>query len=368
MVTKQKLSVKSTCGQRPAGTVWAVWALAALGCGPLAHKEADSALVTADLRGGAADMARPHDSAPATGRDWVNLPAVVQLDTPEDIYALGDIHADYDRLVKLLLTYKLLAAVPVQPALGQWAGGRAVLVVTGDVIDKYNQGLKALALLQALRDSAAAAGGRVIVTLGNHEAEFLADPTTSKVEDFVKELTSAGISPSDVAAGRHPLGVYLRGLPAAARVRDWFFCHAGNTAGRTLAKLTADIQSGVDLQGFGTPALSDDDSLLEARLDPTPWWERTGDPMGTLSQYVTALGVGHIVMGHQPSKYTFSDGKVRNKGQMFQRFGILFLTDVGLSHGVDYSKGALLRIKTEGSATSATALYADGTKTELWKG
>jgi hypothetical protein len=133
------------------------------------------------------------------------LPAVVQLDTREDIYALGDIHADYDRLVALLVTHKLLAAVPAQPLAAQWAAGHAVLVVTGDVIDKWTQGLKALTL-------------------------------------------------------------------------------------------------------------------------------------------------------------------VRSKGLVYQRFGMVFLTDVGLSQGVDYSKGALLRIQTTGTQTTATAQYADGTVTELWKG
>lgn len=364
---KRKTSLGRVGWQSPAGPACAIWALATLGCTPAPPPAGDGVKPSPDLSTGVVDMALPVDSATATGRDWAALPAVVQLDTTADIYALGDVHADYDRLVALLVKHKLLAAAPAQPAAAQWAAGSAVLVVTGDLIDKYTQGLKVLALLQALRDSAAAAGGRVIVTLGNHEAEFLADPTSDKVADFVKELNSAGISVSDVATGLHPLGRYLRELPAAARVRDWFFCHAGNTSGRTLAKLAADIQSGVDKQGFGTPVLLADDSLLEARLDPMPWWERSGDPQGTLAQYVKALGVAHLVMGHQPGKYTFSDNKVRNTGQMFQRFGILFMTDVGMSRDVDYSKGALLQIKTAGTQTTATALYADGTQTELWK-
>lgn len=324
-----------------------------------------------DLRVAPADLSRPGqtpDSAMGAARDWNALPAVVQLDTAEDIYALGDIHADYDRLVALLLTYQLLAEVPARPEAAQWNAGPAVLVVTGDLIDKWNQGLKVLALLQALRDSASAAGGRVIVTLGNHEAEFLADPNADKVAEFKMELLAAGISADDVAAGRHPLGTYLRGLPAAARVRDWFFCHAGNTAGRTMASLIADIQSGMEAEGFKTAALLDPDSLLEARVDPTPWWERKGDPMGTLSMYAQALGVAHIVMGHQPGSYVFSDGSKRSRGLMFQRFGLLFMLDVGMSQGIKYSQGALLRIRTKGGITTATALNADGTRTQLWQG
>jgi len=214
------------------GAAWVSWTAAALlaGCMALLQDSPDAApAASPDLSPPVGDLARPLDSAAAGFRDWRALPAVVQLDTTADIYALGDIHADYDRLVALLVTQKLLAAVPAMPTDAKWGAGPAVLVVTGDVIDKWTQGLKALALLQALRDSAAAVGGQVIVTLGNHEAEFLADPTDPKAADFSSELKSAGIAAAEVAAGRHPLGVYLRGLPVAARVRDWFFCHAGNT-------------------------------------------------------------------------------------------------------------------------------------------
>jgi hypothetical protein len=44
-------------------------------------------------------------------RDWSIHPAIVELDTTENIYALGDIHGDYKRLVKLLVAGRLLAEV-----------------------------------------------------------------------------------------------------------------------------------------------------------------------------------------------------------------------------------------------------------------
>ena len=61
-----------------------------------------------------------------------------------------------------------------------WAtgAGRRVLVVVADVIDKGDQSLASIDLLTALEAEALAAGGRVVVILGNHEAEFLADPAT----------------------------------------------------------------------------------------------------------------------------------------------------------------------------------------------
>ncbi len=97
-----------------------------------------------------------------------------------------------------------------------------------------------------MQAEAAKAGGRVVVTLGNHEAEFLADPLNKKAADFIKEMKTSGLKPEDVAAGKDALGIgeWLRSLPAAARVNDWFFAHAGNTHNRTLPKLREDLQGG----------------------------------------------------------------------------------------------------------------------------
>src|SRR5262249_23656059 len=119
---------------------------------------------------------------------------------------------------------------------------------------------------------------------------------------------------------------------------------------------------------YGAPVLLSDDSLLEARVDPKPWWELSGDPASNLGNNAKALGAKHIVMGHQPGKYTFADNSTRDKGKLFPRYGVLFLIDAGMSHGVDYSKGGLLYIQTGASQTTATALYADGSSTQLWKG
>jgi hypothetical protein len=43
----------------------------------------------------------------ARRRDWSSQPAIVKLDTTEAVYALGDIHGDYKRLVKLLFACRV---------------------------------------------------------------------------------------------------------------------------------------------------------------------------------------------------------------------------------------------------------------------
>ncbi len=76
----------------------------------------------------------------------------------------------------------------------------------------------------------------------------------------------------------------------------------------------------------------------------------------------TTLGVHHIVEGHVPSEVRFAEGIVREPGEMFQCFGMLFLIDTGMSQGVDDSVGAVLRI----TLRDATATFPDGKRTLLW--
>jgi Calcineurin-like phosphoesterase len=305
-------------------------------------------------------------------RNWGQCPAVVIVDTTEVVYALGDTHGDYDRLVKLLVAGKLIAAVPASPEQVTWSGGKSILVVTGDMIDKWNHSLGVIALMRALVTSAASQGGRVVISVGNHEAEFLNDPQSDKTKDFQQELKSAAIKPKDVADGtdRQGIGQFLLCLPFASRVNGWFFAHAGSTKGRTLQQLITDLQTGVDQDGYSAKVLLGDKGLLEARMKP-PWWEKDGDkPIDSearLLSYADSLGVKHIVFGHQPGTYTFNDGSSRQKGTMFTNFdGLVFLIDVGMSHGVDYSKGALLQIAHGSSSDTATALFPDGTHKQLW--
>jgi diadenosine tetraphosphatase ApaH/serine/threonine PP2A family protein phosphatase len=311
----------------------------------------------------------------APRRDWKANPAIVEIDTPEDIYALGDVHGDYERLLTVLVAAKIIPGDPGAPEKVQWQAGKAVLVCTGDFINKWNQSLQVIALFRSLQTSAARAGGRFVVTLGNHEADFLAGGLGKKTADFVNDLARQGLKPKDVIAGgdRAGIGAWLRSLPAAARVNDWFFAHAGNTHGRTLAQLRDDLQTGIDKQGYAAAVLQDSDSLLQARMHPQPWWEGEADtgPQSKekLARCVQALGARHLVIGHQPGKVQFADKSVRKLGELSQHFdGLIFLIDTGMSRGVGYSTGAVLRIHTADKAVRVFRIPSSGKAAEIWSG
>ena len=295
--------------------------------------------------------------ARAGARDWSAHPAIEQLAGAPSLYIFSDVHADYPALIKLL------AGAGVIDAAHRWKAGDAALVVVGDLIDKGPDAVDVIRFFIALQASAAAAGGHVIVTMGNHEAQFLADPQNSKAtasDGFDPELRAAGLSPESVAAGVGDVGLFVRDLPFAARVGDWFFAHAGNTGGRTLAQLSSDLQRGVDAAGFGAPVLSASDSLLEMKFSERIFWEAFGKPEATLAQWTSALGVHHVVMGHQPAAVTFADGVQRKADTIFQRYGTIFLVDTGLSEGVDGTGGAILHVPNPADAGSAEVITPDG--------
>jgi hypothetical protein len=300
-------------------------------------------------------------------RDWNQFPPVVSVDGAPELWVVSDVHGDYMAFTQLLAAAGIIASVPDSPGNVQWNAARAVLVIVGDLIDKGPDAPDVVRLAAALQASATAAGGRVVVTMGNHEAEFLADPENSKAtstDGIDPELAAIGLTPEQTAAGGNDIGRFIRDLPFAARVNNWFFAHGGKTDGRSIAQLDHDLQTGVDAAGFGAPVLSAADSMLEARLSKSgpQWWDATGDAQGLLSQWASALGAEHMVMGHQPGQVGFADGSTRGSDTMAQHYGgLIFLIDTGLSVGADATGGALLHVLAPGGANESwEAVFPDG--------
>lgn len=313
----------------------------------------EAAVTDAASGGGPSGASGPSGSTSTrTARDWNRFPAVVETKTEADVVGLGDVHGGYDRLVKLLLAGGLIRGTAGGGY--SWQGGRTVLVSVGDLIDKGTDSLRVLDLMMALEQQARAAGGAVIVTLGNHEAEFLADPGNKKAKrEFDQELRGKGLDPEAVAAGQAPYGAWLADRPVAARVNAWFFAHAGNSSGASDAEIARRYEQAVNGGQWGSRFLIGDDSILEAQK----WWKG-----GDLAASLAALGAGHIVFGHDP-------GAFKQPGRMAQRFdGRLFLIDVGMSPAVNYSEGALLVVHRAGNAEQAVSVEASGRRTTLWQG
>jgi hypothetical protein len=296
-------------------------------------------------------------------RDWAAFPAVFTFTGATEIDALGDIHGDPSAMVRVLRAGGVISSAGPPYT---WTGGSRILIVTGDVIDKGDKALTVIDILSALEPQAKAAGGHLVVTLGNHEAEFLADPKSDKTSDFQAELEDAGLDPAAVAAGASPYGAWLRTRPLAALIDGWFFSHGGSTGGRTAAGIAATFQAKFEGGAFGDPFLIGDSSVLEAQV----WWTTESSSTQVIDHNLTALPAAHLVFGHDPGKVSFPDDPqgTRAEGEMVMRYeGRIFMIDTGMSDAVGYTKGALLRIQ-RGSPTTATAVHADGTTKLLWSG
>lgn len=83
--------------------------------------------------------------------------------TEERVVAVGDVHGAYEPLVGLLTELGLISAG------GRWSGGRAHLVMLGDLVDRGPRSRDVMDLVMRLQGEAVEAGGRVHMVLGNHE-------------------------------------------------------------------------------------------------------------------------------------------------------------------------------------------------------
>jgi hypothetical protein len=139
--------------------------------------------------------------------------------------AIGDIHGDFDAFVGILQRARLIDAK------NRWSGGNAILVQTGDFLDRGAKGRAVMDLLMALQSDARRQGGRVIVLMGNHEAmNIYGDLRYVSDGDYASFADSKGDGRRRRCEALEPGGTYgkwLRTLPAVARVHDSIFLHGG---------------------------------------------------------------------------------------------------------------------------------------------
>jgi hypothetical protein len=205
---------------------------------------------------------------PAAGAE----PTEVTWTGVERVYAFADVHGAYEELTTLLRSAGLLDADL------RWSGGRAHLVGTGDLLDRGADSRKVMDLLMRLQGEARAAGGRVHVVLGNHEAmnvlgdlryvdkgeyaayandedpaervrerdAFLARHPERSAADFDQLFPPGWFGQRQMLGADGPYGRWLLSLPVAIRINDTVYMHAGPSsllAGRSLEQLSGDYRT-----------------------------------------------------------------------------------------------------------------------------
>lgn len=172
---------------------------------------------------------------------WLTI-STAQYDA---IWAVSDVHGHREQLERLLDAARLVRD-------GKWIARRQLLVVVGDSIDGGPDSRGVVFLLESLQEQAPAFESRVVVLLGNHEADYLA--SRGRETEF---------------------RAYLRTMPQAAVVGTWLFAHAGYI-----------------------------DDILYAHK----WWKKP-DRRRHMRKQLAKLGLDGVVMGHDPDDaIEFDDG------------------------------------------------------------
>ncbi len=220
----------------------------------------------------------------------------------QQVVALSDPHGMADNLTHLLSACKLITPD------GHWLADRTLLLVVGDSIDKGPKSLEVIDLWRTLSAEAPRTGSRVVVLLGNHEAEFLADPTNKKAAALRDEMLAQGRDMRELLDPSFPRGRFLREMPLAARIGShWLFCHAGWIPRMPYADFVAKARMTLRAGDYGSDFLIGPDSILEKRAsrDGQKWWEDPAE-VRELEDRLTQDGLYGVVFGHQPEAFGLS--------------------------------------------------------------
>jgi hypothetical protein len=297
---------------------------------------------------------------------------------PQRIVAVGDLHGDYQAWLTIARAAGLIDAT------GKWAAGRTTLVQLGDVTDRGPDSLKIIRHLQKLEREARAAGGRLIVLVGNHEAmmvtgdyryvhpgEYAAfvdrgsrarreaayrakekeilewvkarDPTMSPDqvrEAWFEENPLGKVEHNTAWAPGGELGRWAAGLPAVVKLGDTLFVHAGISANYALVPIE-EINRRV--RTAMTAGDRDPEAIINDQMGPL--WYRglvTGTGAGgrptaanELAVTLKATGAKRLVIGHTPAV----------KGVVTDFDGQLVRIDTGIS---SYYGGVLSWVEIAG--------------------
>jgi hypothetical protein len=200
----------------------------------------------------------PHAQAPAAVQTSTQSPAssAASWHGVDRVLAFADVHGAFTELTQLLRETGVIDASL------RWSAGKTHVVSLGDLLDRGDDSRKVMDLLRRLQGEAAAAGGKLHVVLGNHEAmnvlgdlRFVTHGEYAAYIDFESPEARAAARDAWVQANgtdsaaafeaRFPPGYFghraalgpngtygkwLLSLPAAVVVNDTLFLHGGPSA------------------------------------------------------------------------------------------------------------------------------------------
>jgi hypothetical protein len=226
---------------------------------------------------------------------------------PYRVVALGDLHGD---LVAAKAAFKLAGVIDDGD---HWIGGGDIVVQTGDVLDRWHLEREVMDWMEARRVEAVAAGGDVIMLVGNHENNnleaYYADVDAGACAAFADlpddtSMVSPAVSAEckKRAASLLPGGTYARLIATkrvAAIVGDSVFVHGG-----LLPQFVSSPASIDDMNtrwaAFARGESGDDvdQDIYECLWDRSYSDDDFEPDCESLSMVLESLGVSRMVVGH----------------------------------------------------------------------
>lgn len=287
----------------------------------------------------------------------------------ENLWAISDVHGESEKLIRILSktglvesgcsTFKCDWTTPKKGARGQ------LLIVAGDNINKGPDSVGVVRLLMELQKQAKDKRGKVVLLLGNHEAELMAN--LKHTEKETKELEDSANDPSnrDWLELKNSLGKNIRfeELREESRfgkalttflvgvvVSDWLFAHSGYISSDRYFEHAEFIKLTGEAQQKGKAAyrakdfkesrrnyklLADEDEILSKIISERDWTQEK-DKRKKMKERMNYLGIRTLVVGHDP-------GGLNDKGRIAIDDGWLMKLDTGLNTEMGYSEGRILK-------------------------
>ncbi len=232
----------------------------------------------------------PAPAAAATGSACSIAPIPLRYPAAKRLVAIGDLHGD------LAATRSALRAAGAIDERDRWIGGELVIVQTGDVLDRGDDEQAIFDLLFGLEAQAKAAGGAVMLLIGNHELMNAAGDfryvTRGGAHDFGDHRVAA-LAPGGVYAKR------IAQHNVVAIVGDTVFAHGGviGDFATQVDEVNRSARCWLDGQAGGADAQP---PVVGSENSPV-WTRAAGMPSADCAMLATAmktLGVKRMVVGH----------------------------------------------------------------------
>lgn len=185
------------------------------------------------------------------------------------LMTIGDVHGEYDVLVKLLLNSGVIDENL------DWNWGDGHLVFIGDIFDRGDKVTESLYLIKKLQGQANDTKGKVHLLLGNHEVMVLMNDSRYVAPKYKNMCQRLMLNYPRFFAEDTELGKWLRSLNSVVKINDLLFVHGGLSPdlvdrGLSLEQINNDIRKSLEKDNGMT-----NEELMKATYFPeNPLWYR----------------------------------------------------------------------------------------------